>query len=75
MQLQSDLDCLVILANKWQMMFNSIECKGLHKENNSDRSNNTMNGFEFLVNKDVGVIIHTDFKHGKRCSDIKAAKH
>ena len=73
LQLQSDLDRLVNWSSKWQMKFNLDKCKVLHIGYHNTHSNYSMDGFrltEVNQEKDLGITISNDLKHGKHCSEV-----
>ena len=71
--LQSDLDKLTNWATKWQMQFNVNKCKVLHIGSNNDHAHYQMNG-EILeavrIEKDLGILISSDLKPSKHCSEV-----
>ena len=72
-KLQSDLNCLVSWAEKWQMKFNVEKCKVLHIGNNNDHVSYSMDGVQLNKvdqERDLGVIISSDLKPSTHCKEV-----
>ena len=72
-ELQQDLNTLGEWAVDSQMFFNVDKCKVLHIGNRNVQANYTMNGKQlakFEQEKDLGVVISSDLKPSKQCSEV-----
>lgn len=70
---QFDRDHLVYWSNNWQMVYNLYKRRVLHIWSDNSSSNYSVNGIEITkVNeeKDLEVIIISDLKPGKHCSQV-----
>ena len=73
-KLRADLQILCNWSEKWQMKFNTEKCKVMHIGANNLKAEYYMEGKkleEIMEEKDLGVIISSNFKVAKQC--IKAA--
>ena len=72
-ELQNDLNTLGEWAVDSQMFFNVDKCKVLHIGNRNVQANYTMNGKQLAKveqEKDLGVVISSDLKPSKQCSEV-----
>ena len=72
-ELQNDLNTLGEWAVNSQMFFNVDKCKVLHIGNRNVQANYTMNGKQLVKveqEKDLGVVISSDLKPSKQCSEV-----
>ena len=72
-ELQNDLNTLGEWAVNSQMFFNVDKCKVLHIGNRNVQANYTMNGKQLAKveqEKDLGVVISSDLKPSKQCSEV-----
>ena len=72
-ELQKDLNTLGEWAVDSQMFFNIDKCKVLHIGNRNVQANYTMNGKQLAKveqEKDLGVVISSDLKPSKQCSEV-----
>ena len=72
-ELQQDLNTLGEWAVDSQMFFNVDKCKVLHIGNRNVQANYTMNGKQLAKveqEKDLGVVISSDLKPSKQCSEV-----
>ena len=72
-ELQNDLNTLGEWAVNSQMFFNVDKCKVLHIGNRNVQANYTMNGKHLAKveqEKDLGVVISSDLKPSKQCSEV-----
>ena len=67
--LQNDLDKLVKLSEKWQMLFNFGKCKCIHTVHGNLDVNCKMGDTVLCstVKKDLGVTISADMKVSEQC--------
>ena len=74
-QIKRDIDKLVEWSEDWQLSFNLDKCKVMHIGSKNKEQRYVMNGKNLkavLEEKDLGVIVTTDFKVGRQC--VEAAK-
>ena len=72
-ELQNYLNTLGEWAVDSQMFFNVDKCKVLHIGNRNVQANHTMNGKQLAKieqEKDLGVVISSDLKPSKQCSEV-----
>ena len=72
-ELQNDLNTLGEWAVDSQMFFNVDKCKVLHIGNRNVQANYMMNGKQLAKveqEKDLGVVISSDLKPSKQCSEV-----
>ena len=74
--LQNDLDKLVKWSEKWQMLFNFVKCKCLHRGHGNFDINYNMGDTVLgttVKEKDIGIKISADMKVSEQCR-IAASK-
>ena len=74
-ELQNDLNTLGEWAVDSQMFFNVNKCNVLHIGNRNVQASYTMNGIQLAKvkveqEKDLGVVISSDLKPSKQCSEV-----
>ena len=72
-ELQNDLNTLGEWAVDSEMFFNVDKCKVLHIGNRNVQASYTMNGKQLAKveqEKDLGVVISSDLKPSKQCSEV-----
>ena len=71
--LQSDLNTLIEWSNKWQMKFNIDKCHVLHIGNQNPKATFSINNIPMTSvdkEKDLGIIVSTDLKPSKHCTEV-----
>ena len=71
-QIKTDIDKLVEWSEDWQLSFNLDKCKVMHIGSKNKEQRYVMNGKDLkavLEEKDLGVIVTTDFKVGRQCAE------
>ena len=71
-QIKTDIDKLVEWSEDWQLSFNLDKCKVMHIGSKNKEQGYVMNGKDLkavLEEKDLGVIVTTDFKVGRQCAE------
>ena len=71
-QLKRDIDKLVEWSEDWQLSFNLDKCKVMHIGSKNKEQGYVMNGKDLkavIEEKDLGVIVTTDFKVGRQCAE------
>ncbi len=71
-QIREDIDKLVKWSEDWQLSFNLDKCKVMHIGSRNDEQRYVMDGKVLKAvseEKDLGVIVTSDFKVGRQCAE------